>query len=298
MDVGIDFVSLTVYWDDFETAPGTFNPEINWLDITNSYYSAADISLALVIAPIDTNVLHVPEDLYEVPFDDLEMITRFQAFIDYALGQLTSVDIICISIGNEIDAYFGSNQALWLTYQTFYSNTVEHIHSINPSYRIGVKSMFEGLVVDHREQLRQINQYSDVILTTYYPLKRDFSVQPPETVFNDFDRITNAYPKKPIHFLELGYPSSKRLGSSEDAQEHFVMDVFDAWDAHVQQIEAINFTWLHDISPAEVDDFSAYYGIGNEKFLAYLSSLGLRHADGTEKPAFIELEREATMRGW
>ncbi|MGD8848611.1 MAG: hypothetical protein PVF18_02750, partial [Anaerolineales bacterium] len=76
MDVGIDFVSLTVYWDDFETAPGTFNPEINWLDITNSYYSAADISLALVIAPIDTNVLHVPEDLYEVPFDDLEMITR------------------------------------------------------------------------------------------------------------------------------------------------------------------------------------------------------------------------------
>jgi hypothetical protein len=298
MDAGIDFVSLTIYWDDFETAPGTYAPEINWLDIADSYYSAAGIDVALVIAPIDTNVLHVPNDLAGIPFDDAEMITRFQSFIEYTLSQLASVELVSISIGNEIDAYLASDPARWQAYEVFYSKAAEHIRSIHPGYKIGVKSMFDGLIHAHPDELREMNQHSDVILTTYYPLESDFSVRSPDTVFNDFELITSAYPDKPIYFLEIGYPSSNTSGSSEDAQASFVVNVFEAWDDHSQQIEVMNFTWLHDISPAEVDYFTSYYGIRSEKFIAYLGSLGLRHADGTEKQAFTELEREAAARGW
>mgnify|MGYP001097219071 CR=1 FL=1 len=298
LDVGIDFVSLSIYWDDFETSPGTYEPEINWLQIANSYYSAAGVDLSLVIAPIDTNVLHTPEDLRGVAFDDAEMIRRFEAFIDYTLGQLDSVNLVSISIGNEIDAYLGSDPALWSQYEAFYAASVEHLHRMDPEYIVGTKSMFDGLTQTYTDELASMNVHSDVILVTYYPLESDFSVRAPDTVFGDFERVTALYDQNPIYFLELGYPSSEQLGSSEERQAAFIENVFEAWDHYSESIRVINIAWLHDISQDEVDFFAEYYGLQNRKFLAFLGSLGLIHTDGTEKAAFVELEEEASARGW
>lgn len=298
LDVGVDFVSLTIYWDDFETAPSTYAPEINWLKIANSYYSAAGLDLALVVAPIDTNVLRTPGDLRGLAFDDPEMIARFQSFLEYVSTQLPDIELLSISIGNEVDAYLGNDQALWDQYQIFYSETIDHIHSTAPDWRVGVKSMYPGLVGGQRDRLQALNSKSDVILVTYYPLEADFSVRPPGTVFTDFAQITSLYPDRPIHFTEVGYPSSTRLGSSEEAQAAFIRNSFAAWDDLAGSISVINFTWLHDISPAQVDFYAEYYGTHDANFLAYLGSLGLVHADGTEKAAFLTLEHAAAERGW
>lgn len=298
MDSGLDFVSLTIYWDDFETAPGVFAPETNWLEIADSYYAAAGIGVALVIAVVDTSVIHTPDDLRGLAFDEPVMAERFNSFLDYALTQLTSVELISISIGNEIDAFLGSDQAAWEAYQTFYASAVDHIHASHPDYRVGVKSMFDGLAHSHISELDRVNQHSDVILVTYYPLQSDFSVRPASTVFADFELVTRLYPSKPVYFLETGYPSSKELGSSEFAQAEFVQNVFRAWDQHATGIKAVNFTWLHDITPSDVKEYSRYYGINNPSFRAYLATLGLRHSDGTDKDAFIQLQQEAAARGW
>jgi hypothetical protein len=297
-DAGIDFVSLTIYWDAFEITHGEYAPDVNWLEIANSYYSANDVDIALVIAPIDTNVLHTPDDLEGAPFDDPFMIARFQSFLDYVLGKLDSVELLAISIGNEIDVFLGSDQPAWDSYRTFYGESAKYIHALDPGYKVGVKSTFNGLVHDHVTELNGMNENSDLILTTYYPLGPDFLVRPPDAVFNDFDLLTLRAGSKPIYFLEIGYPSSTKLGSSEQAQAEFVDNAFKAWDMHAEQIGALNFTWLHDIPYSQVKDFADYYGITSGNFSAYLATLGLRRSDGVDKQAFIRLKAGAVARGW
>lgn len=298
MDSGIDFVSLPIFWDEFETSPETYAPETNWLEIANTYYSAANLDVALVVAPIDTTVVHTPEDLRAVPFDDPEMIRRFQLFLDYVLEELTEVDLVSISIGNEVDAFLGPDRRAWDAYEAFFAATSKYLHESHPQIKVGVKFMYDGLVQTHRSEIRAINQNSDVILVTYYPLKSDFSVKKPDVVFEEFSELTSVYETRPIYFLEIGFPSDKLLGSSEELQAEFIENVFMAWDQHQSSIKVMNFTWLHDIPATALDYYSTYYGIYDSNFLAYLSSLGLRNSDGSAKIAFDTLQQETSTRGW
>jgi len=69
--------------------------------------------------------------------------------------------------------------------------------------------LVDGLIGPHRAAMQTLNQSSDVILVTYYPLNPDFTVRDPETAFGtDLDRLCRAYPKRPIVYLEAGCPTS------------------------------------------------------------------------------------------
>jgi len=54
------------------------------------------------------------------------------------------------------------------------------------------------------------------------------------------------------------------------------------------------------VDRAAVDQFLDYYGVSDPRFAEYLATLGLRYRQGTgrDKPAMIELRRQALARGW
>ena len=54
----------------------------------------------------------------------------------------------------------------------------------------------------------------------------------------------------------------------------------------------MNFIWLHDISDAQVQSYTKYYGIGQRGFAEYLGTLGLRYHDGKDKQAFETLRQK------
>lgn len=135
-------------------------------------------------------------------------------------------------------------------------------------------------------------------MLTYYPLNNDFTVKNPEVVHEDFAKLVVLFPDKPIYVLEAGYPSSTLLGSSEAKQADFVREIFIAWDTQAEHIKLLDFLWLHDISPASVEELGDYYGFHDEKFLAFLATLGLRTFDGEDKEAFKVLRLETKKRGW
>ena len=110
--------------------------------------------------------------------------------------------------------------------------------------------------------------------------------------------IESLYPNQPIYFYQFGYPSSDYVKSSEARQSQFIQEAFQAWDMHADHILMLDFTWLHDKSPEEVKGFEQYYGFSNRSFAEFLGSLGLRTYEGTDKPAFQTLIREARLRGW
>ena len=292
----MQFVELPQQWDEIEPEPGKFRNQ--WLDIANAYYPQVGVTLASSLNPIDTNSLRLPGDLKGKPLDHPDVIARYTKAVDYVLGRLSNTTLVAFSIGNEIDGFLGSDPARWAQYERFFKATAQHVRKKKPGVPVGTKVMLPSATGDVRRQVQAVNQHADAVFVTYYPLKGDFSVKPPTIVHDDIGAVVKLYDGKPVYFLEIGYPSSPGLGSSEKRQAEFVQEVFKAWDQHNAQVRAMNFIWLHDISTAEIDTYKQYYRVNARGFGEYLGTLGLRTHNGKDKQAFKVLQQEAMVRGW
>jgi len=296
--IGMNVTSLSLAWDDVEVSPGIFaNP---FLAIAEAYYPPSGTGVVLALSPIDTNVLRVPADLVGLPFDDPAVIARFDALIDWVFTQIPTLELPALSIGNEVDVWLGSNATLWTQYTNFFTAVRAHVHSLRPGLNVGVKATFRGLTGAAKTFLAALDADADSIFATYYPLATDFTVLPTTAVRADLDALCGLYPGRPIELLEFGAPSSALLISSEAVQSLFVHALFEAWDAHADQIPLVFFDWQTDVSPAQLAQFEAYYGSSDPNFLAYLGTLGLRTypGSGTDKLGWTALASELLIRGW
>lgn len=293
---GMEFTTLSLGWDELEPAPGQYDDEL--LDAANSFYPGTGTKLALTIAVIDTVALRMPSDLEDRAFDDLEVVSRFNALLQHVLERLSDVDVFVLSIGNEIDSYLAGDELLWRQYTEFFRQTAEYARELRPSMDVGVKMQFRGLTRDAIEQAQTLNGHSDAVLMTYYPLKDDFAARPPWEVDEDLGQMAALYPDRTLMLLECGYPSGAGVGSSEELQADFVRQTFAAWDHRALWLRVVCFAWLHDRSPGDIESFSRYYGVDGEQFLEFLATLGLRTFDGRPKAAFDVLQTEAGIRGW
>jgi hypothetical protein len=295
-DAGAEFVTLSFAWDDIEISPLEYGNEN--LAIANSFYPGFDTGVVLVISPIDTNNIRVPIDLKDKSFDDPEVIARFRSLVDYIFSEIPDLTVVSLAIGNEIDLYLGKNKDAWREYETFFEAATAYIKSIRPDSKVGTKITLGGLVHENIHEGKSINQHSSVVMTTYYPLHGDFTVQDVGVVESDFASLVTLYANREVHILETGYPSGKVVKSSRSKQAEFIRAIFESWDAHAGTITAIAFSWLHDRSASELEFFKSYYRVDSEKFLDYLGTLGLREYSGKAKESFRALQEEVLERGW
>lgn len=293
---GMEHVGLFLQWSTLETAPGVYDDTL--LDIASAYYPGQGITLDLTLAVVNTTRKEFPADLMDRPFDDPVVIERFKRFLDHVFARTTAIELGPLNIGSEYDIFFGADAKQLQQFQAFYKEIAAHVHSKYPDIKIAVEATFNGMTGSAQEQIQALNQYSDIIGVSYYPLAENGDVQDPIVVYDDFDRIAALYPDQPIYFFQFGYPSSEYTQSSEERQAQFIRAAFQAWDAHANHILLLDFTWMHDKSPQEVKDFETYYGFSNPPFAEFLGSLGLRTYDGKDKPAFQTLLEEARARGW
>lgn len=294
--VGTEVVEIPVMWDISETRPKQYDD--GWLAIANQYYPKAGVRIAISLNPIDTNNAHLPKDLQGKSFDDSEVIDRYKAFVDFAADTVSDSDVYFVSIGNEVDIYLGNSDSRWREYSNFFSSVAPYVRAKFPHAVVGSKMTYNGIVSENKKAAQIIND-SDIVLVTYYPfLPGGFMMRDPQTVHNDFRRIVNAYPQRRIYFAEIGYPSGKENGSSEEWQASFIHETFSAWDDYADRIPFMNFQWMHDASKEKVADWQKYYGFENSGFASYLGTLGLRTYDGKDKQSFIQLQKEVQQRQW
>ncbi|MDN5200103.1 hypothetical protein QQ008_01990 [Fulvivirgaceae bacterium BMA10] len=301
-ELGIEDVKLSFDWNLMETSQGF---DFSFIDIANTYYPDINIPVSLILRPIDTNRATLPEDITSRPFDDPLVIQRFNALLDSIFNRTPDLTINSILIGNEIDAYLGTDADAWEAFETFFKATRDHTKSLfGESMKVGTIGQLYGLVGDQEVFFKSINQHSDFTAVTYYPLNDDFTVKDPLSIGEDFDNLVSKHGSRSIHFIECGYPSGTLNESSEAMQAEFVAQVFIAWDKHINQVEHITFSWLTDISEQTANEFVQQYGLSGSPFQSqfkeYLWTLGLRSHDGTgrDKPAFIQVRDEARKRGW
>jgi hypothetical protein len=119
----------------------------------------------------------------------------------------------------------------------------------------------------------------------------------PQLVHEDFNTITGIFSGKEIWLTELGYQSgSNHCKSSEAKQAEFYHEMFSAWDDHRDKIKCVIVNWLHDQSDATMNEWKEYYGDAPD-LVEYLSTLGLRNYDHSDKSAWLQVKAEAHARG-
>lgn len=302
---GTEAVSFTIHWNGLEKTKEELQDSQNLLTIANIYYPSRKTKVNFIIVPFDTVGRQVPEDLKDVPFDDPWMIERFKTFLDFVFSKMPDVEFTFVLIGNEID--IGLSFKDWEeknAYEKFFQEAKQHLKLKRPGLKIGTAATLYGLIGPRKEDLKSINSNADIIAVSYYPLNElnifGTSVKDPSVVRQEIGSLLEVYPDKPVYFSEIGYPSSSLLDSSGSKQREFIREVFKTWDAHKDKIHLMTFAWLTDLPISAVDDFSSYYGVGNNEFKEYLRTLGLRTyaGSGQDKQAFRALKAEAKARGW
>ena len=285
--LGLQFSSLSIPWDEIETAPGQF--KAGDLESANGFFPSQSVPLVLTISVIDTNILRVPEDLREQSFSSPQMKARFHALLDFVFKQLKDTQLVALAIGNEVDALLGEDEQQWADYLNFFQDAVSYTHARKRGTLVGVKFGFDGL---RSQRAKPFIAASDTAMTTYYPLHPDFTVRPPSEVESDFGLMVAASQGKTLMILECGFPSAATNGSSESLQRDFVVAMFKAWDTYAGSISHLSYFSLTDFGDEVVGDLGDYYGVDSKAFVSYLSSLGVRATNGKKKVAFDVLRGE------
>jgi hypothetical protein len=247
--LGVDVVSVFLQWDVLEPAPGVYDDTL--LSIIDVYYPAADVAVALTLAPINTTQRALPPDLMALAWDDPQMIARFEALIDFVLAELPNVELHALNIGSEMDVMFETDPTQWSAFETLYEAAVARVKARRPTLRMTVEPTYNGMMGPARAAIQSLNASSDAIGVSYYPRTTDVAAA--------FDALAADYPSRPIVFHQYGFPSSEDAWGSLAAQVEFIEKTFAAWDRHAAQVELIEFTWLHDMNPANVQCVVEYY---------------------------------------
>jgi len=303
LGVGIEEIKLSFDWNQLEKSTGF---DMTYIDIANIYYPASNIPVTIILRPINTNMLTLPQNLATLSFDNPQVINRFKILLDTIHAHLPNLSVNAICIGNEISAYLQTDAAKWQQFTSFFTQTKAHVKLLwGNNMNVSTVSMFYGLLDNTTKSFyHTINNEADFLAVTYYPLNNDFTVKNISEIQPEITNLVNEYPTKDIYFEECGYPSGLLCNSSEDKQADFVSEIFKAWENHYQKIKLFDFTFMTDANPTQVDQWLIDYGMSGQtnadKFREYLATLGLRTytGNGLDKKGFIRLKDEAQKRGW
>jgi hypothetical protein len=295
---GIQLVELNIPWNAIEPAERQYQDPWGVLAAI-PFYGQNNVQVLFSLAVINTVESTAPEYLKGRAWDSPEMIGAFNSMIDWFLAKVPdNVTVPGLAIGNEIDLFLSSEQ--WDRYARFFQATAEHVREKHPDLPVGVKTtVMAGALGRWADQVQAINRHTDVVMLNYYPQGAGFRVLAPDVVGEHFDKIARLFEGRTIWFTEVGYQSgSAYCGSSETKQARFYHHLFTAWDRHRDQIGLVLVNWLHDQSPEKIAEFTQYYGSSAPAFVEFLSTLGLRHYNHTDKAAWPQVVAEAKVRGW
>jgi hypothetical protein len=218
------------------------------------------------------------------------MLARVDAVVDTVLAVAAHWPFVALSLGNEVDGYFGqpAHQAELPAYRALLQREVARIHAARPG--LPVACCTTSPVLNPAAWVGDtLNRYTDVRAYTYYPFvpASDFQHRPPSSLEPDLDAIVARAPGTPVFLQEVGYSSSPACGSSVAAQAAFV-DRFRRWHARQSRSRVLgaNYFLFTDWTSATLNTLFAYYGGTSPGFAGYLGGLGLRDSNGIAKPSW------------
>lgn len=313
-EIGADSTTLHLLWNQIETAPGQYNgPQAALLDVVVSAYAKQGFSINLTISPISQLYLTVPPDLAAglqsgaLSLESPEVIARFNAFLDFVHGKLSTLPIPVLQIGHEVDRYLEVNPDInfWRHYAIFFSAAQSHARQLwGSDLSVGITATSNGIVTKPAKLLMaSLNQLSDHISVTFSPHSSTFEAIDPESVRLQVQTLIEAAYPKPLMFQSVTAPSGVKAHSSTTLQAQFFEAFFSVWDEYAGFVPFASFARLYDWPEfrAANEALSPQVAAGNALATAtsFLKSLGFRdQATGNSKAAYDRIRMLAMERGW
>lgn len=290
---GISLQQITPKWNEVERSDGTF--DFHDFEFKAAMAKKFGLPVYLNLRIIDTLARSMPAPYAAWRFDDPRMTDKLTALLR-ALQARNPADTRWIAIGNEVDHYFAKHPDEVRSYRQLLLNIMPVVKNLFPGAVVTVNFTFAGISQLNNE-LKPIYDLAEIFSVTYYPLNLDFTVRPQEVVKGDFKLILAAARGKPVMFQEVGYPSSELLGSSPLTQARFLQTFFDQMRLSQPAVIGMTYLFMSDFSQAVVDSFGQYYNEpGNDKFKAFLATLGLFDRAANPKPGWEVFERNAKAK--
>src|SRR3989344_5035662 len=315
--LGGQFQTLHLNWSDIEGAgsgltSGAFTDPFGALAALNALAISDGIKVTLRIHPVDVPGKFVPSDLTATRFNTATMKTRARAMLDYVFTQISPTHVTHLIIGNEIDGYDpGADTNFWDDYPDFLFDLNAYLQTTHPTVKLGFVITASG-ATDYTKVLPSSGgrlapdvfddtgwaAVVDLVGITYYPLDSSFQVKANSLVSTLFQSLVS-FTAKPIHIEEVGFPSSTTTLGSENLQAEFYCEVFKAWDTHASRIPSLSILRMIDKSRSDAETVASTYGLsGNENFIEYIRSLGIRTNSNQSKHGFTIIQSELQKRGF
>jgi hypothetical protein len=253
--MGVTTVVLNYDWIELE--PTAFQYQGARLTADNAFFGAApnNMSVVLNIRPIAGACRVVPPDLAGLAWNDPVMIARFGYLLTWIRGHLPNVTVQVMSVGTEVDSHL--EPAGYSAYKIFFEAARQNAKARwGSQLPVGVAITWGSLTTagPERDAILDLNERADHVLTTYYGVDAGFRVKDPfagpiADVYAAIAALESS-PKtrgRPLDLLEVGYPTSAALGSSDAHQQAFVSTMFGIWDAYFPRIPTIVFNWEVDL---------------------------------------------------
>jgi hypothetical protein len=303
MAIGVHGVTPTLPWSVLEPSPNQI--DTTWAQAINLVYRPRGVEVMLTIPTIDTVSVLAPSDLAPaltagtLAFDDPSVIQRFQAVLAQLLADLDpSVKLPYLLVGNEVNIFLADKpDSTWLAYGKFIDAARTSIKSQRPETMVGVNIAFPGMPgLDAKITELVANQ--DACFFSYYENGNDFGGTKTQGVAADVGAMVASCDTRPVILKEFGYPTGVSQNSLA-GQVAFVGDLFATWDAHAERIPFAVYSRMFDGKLSDCEAQAAAYGAaGNQEFIQFLCTLGLRSYDDQPKPAWSRLGDEAKVRGF
>ena len=298
---GASIARAQVDWSELETAPGVYDQAV--LDALLDQLGAYDQAGFVTLSTLDSDALTLPAYLLDPATGSLrqgltlsspEVLTAFEAFLDWLVPQLTAAGVWGVAIGNEVeipveDGLVTSDQAA-----IFFETGLTHVQSLDPDIAATV-TFTKGAAGIAPDLVSRVADASDIFAVNFYgdiadglPTEADWTA--------GLATIKAMAAGKPIFFQELGMPvgyadaglpGNSQVNSSRDTQAAF-FEFMGRQIAEDPQLMGATVFQLYDWSPAVIDFF--LNGLDTDFFAGFaeaLATIGLvSWADGSARPAW------------
>jgi hypothetical protein len=293
---GVDSIQLTFPWTAFEPDGHGFDDQVlGFFEGGMTFYRGKGLHVVLSVPVVDTVATFVPSDLAGKPLDAPEVIARAQVMIGEVLARSGS-ELDYLVLSNEVDINAGDGTPAWSEVDALTAALAAKVHLLRPDVHTGISISASALIHApvNADAVAAIGKH-EVGFVTYYQAG-NFGSTTSSDVAADLAAIVAAT-DRPVVLKELGYATGPALGGSEAGQAAFVRDAFAAWDAQAPHIPLVMFSRMFDGERSACEAQAASYGLpGDEGFIQFLCTLGLRTYTDGDKPAWASFVTAAQAR--
>jgi hypothetical protein len=308
-NLGVTLVPVTLPWSTLESAApvgGQSQIDTSLFADLATVYSTGTVSLLISIPLVDTASIEAPPDLQPglasgaLALDDPSVITRYETLLDSLFANLGAVKVRYLLVANEENTYLSAKpEAMWTALASFFGTIKTYVAGKHPGVVVGMSLAFEGLLDSTAEaQIATLFASSDDVFVTYYLGDNGFGGVSSTTVPADMDTMVTFAGTRPVILKECGYATGT-TGHTEAGQVAFITDLFQAWDTHVAEVPVVTISRMFDDDESDcTSEAQAYGAAGNQDFIAFLCTLGVRSYADVPKLAWARLADAAAWRGF